>query len=129
MMREQKQSASRKARMPKPAAVATPAHSVLTRDNLETSMIRWAYLEEGPIAGHYITRLIGHGAVLDALESVAESMQSKPGVFDNDVAMVQTAWMNYQQFGSPGFPVSSASHIRDSLAASIEEVEIGEDEE
>lgn len=89
------------------------ATDILTRDNLEASMIRWAYTKEGPIAGHFIVSLVGHGAVLDALESVAESMQSKPNIFDNDVAMVQTAWTNYQMYGSPGFPISAASAMRD----------------
>lgn len=104
------------------------AHSVLTRDALEESMIRWAYLKEGPIAGHYITALVGQGAVLPALESVAESMQAYPDIFDDDVAMVQTAWMNFQNFGSPGFPISSASKLRDYITTSIEEVEMEEDD-
>lgn len=107
---------------------SAPPQFMLTRDNLETSMIRWAYMREGPIAGHLITHLVGHGAVLDALESVVESMQSKPNIFDDDVAMVQTAWVNYQTYGSPGFPVSTASTIRDYVQASISEVELDDDD-
>ena len=127
MMNEQKHTTSKKKTVRTSVAVS-PAHSTLTRDNLETSMIRWAYTKEGPIAGHFIVSLVGHGAVLDALESVAESMQSKPNIFDDDVAMVQTAWMNYQTYGSPGFPVSSASAIRDHMTSSIQEVEIDDEE-
>lgn len=116
-----------RSRKPKQLLTSSPALSMLTRDNLETSMIRWAFTREGPIAGRAIVELIGGGAVLDALESVAESMQSMPNIFDDDVAMVQTAWLNYQNFGSPGFPVSSASNVRDYMQSAITEVEIDDD--
>ena len=105
-----------------------PAAQILTRDGLEESMIRWAYSREGPIAGNYIVGLVGHGAVLEALEEVAASMQSKPNIFDDDVAMVQSAWMNFRHFGSPGFPVHTASSMRDMMASMIEEVEVEEDD-
>jgi hypothetical protein len=100
---------------------SSPAETLLTRSALETSMLRWAYTREGPIAGFFITGLIGHGAVLDALERVAESMAAQPRVFNDDVAIVQSAWINYQTFGSPGFPVSSASRLREYLQPPIDE--------
>lgn len=129
MMSEHETSKDKRTPEHKARRYRESVHSVLTRDALEESMVRWAYTREGPIAGHFITALVGQGAVLPALESVAESMQAYPNIFDDDVAMVQTAWANFQNFGSPGFPISSASDLRDYLTSSIAEVEVDDYEE
>lgn len=99
----------------------------LTRDRLESAMIRWAYTREGPIAGEFISALIGEGNLLSALPRVAESVNVVPSEIDDDVMLIVSAWHNYQQFGSPGFPVSTASSYRDMMQV-IDEVEIEEDE-
>jgi len=121
MMGEYTHKTSKTDKEPSRHSNPAPVTLTLTRDRLEASMIRWAYTREGIIAGNLIASLIGHGAVLNALERVSESMQATSDAVDDDVAMIQSAWMNYQQFGSPGFPVSTASVLRDQIQISLAE--------
>lgn len=87
---------------------SAPSEVSLTRTSLERAMIRWTYQQEGTIGGEYILGLVTAGEVIGALSRVSYSMERKEASFEhNDVALVWTAWMNFQNFGSPGFPLSS----------------------
>lgn len=80
----------------------------LTRQSLEVALMEWAGQHEGPIAQEYVMLLIASGEVLEALDRVASSMVHKKTLFsDNSACLIWTAWMNFQENGTPGFPLSS----------------------
>lgn len=79
----------------------------LTRKTLETAMVDWTKENEGPIAYEYVNLLLDSGEVLGTLDRVATSMQTKQASFsDNSSCLIWTAWMNMQEYGTPGFPLS-----------------------
>ena len=79
----------------------------LTREVLESAMMDWTKQNEGSIAYEYVGVLLNEGDVITALDRVATSMQIKQGVLnDNNSCLIWSAWMNLQQFGTPGFPLS-----------------------
>lgn len=84
----------------------------LTRENLEDALVGWALTREGLIAKEYILLLLMNGGVIEALDLVAKSMQHKKEQFkENDSCIVWTAWMNYQAFGTPGFPLTQSTPV------------------
>ena len=81
----------------------------LTRQSLEIALMEWAGQHEGPIAQEYIMLLVARGEVLEALDCVATSMVQKKSLFsDNPSCLIWAAWMNFQESGTPGFPLTSA---------------------
>ncbi len=79
----------------------------LTRPGLERAIMSWAKQYEGVIAHEAVSALIENGEVLQALNLTALSMQDKKQTFsDNNACLIWSAWMNYQEFGTPGFPLS-----------------------
>lgn len=82
----------------------------LTRQSLEVALMEWAGQHEGSIAQEYIMLLMASGEVLEALDRVATSMVHKKTMFsDNSACLIWAAWMNFQEIGTPGFPLSSIS--------------------
>jgi hypothetical protein len=78
----------------------------LTRPALERAMMDWTRHNEGPIGFEYIGTILESGDVLEALDRVAVSMQLKQTSFnDNDACLIWTAYMNMQEYGTPGFPI------------------------
>ena len=78
----------------------------LTRPVLEQAMMDWTKQNEGPIGFEYIGEILAEGDVLEALDRVAVSMQIKRATFnDTNACLIWTAYMNMQEFGTPGFPV------------------------
>jgi hypothetical protein len=86
---------------------ATPDTLTLTRESLEQAMMTWTKQHEGPIGYEYVGLLLSDGEVLEALDRVAVSMQVKQTSFcDNNACLIWSAWMNLQEFGTPGFPLT-----------------------
>jgi hypothetical protein len=86
---------------------ATPDTLTLTRESLEQAMMTWTKQHEGPIGYEYVGLLLSDGEVLEALDRVAVSMQVKQASFcDNNECLIWSAWMNLQEFGTPGFPLT-----------------------
>ena len=82
----------------------------LNRKRLEVAMANWAYHFEGPIAGEFITGLIGEGRLIEALKRVAASMEQLNASFElDDVMIVYTAWTNFNSYGSPGFALTGGA--------------------
>lgn len=82
----------------------------LTRESLEQAMMTWTKQHEGPIGYEYVGLLLSDGEVLEALDRVAVSMQVKQASFsDNNACLIWSAWMNFQEFGTPGFPLTRKS--------------------
>jgi len=78
----------------------------LTRDLLEQAMMTWTKQNEGPIGFEFIGTILAQGDVTEALSRVAVSMQIKQANFnDNNACLIWTAYMNMQEFGTPGFPI------------------------
>lgn len=78
----------------------------LTRPGLEHAMMSWTKQNEGPIGFEFIGSMLAQGDVLDALDRVATSMRIKQASFNDDNAcLIWTAYMNMQEYGTPGFPV------------------------
>jgi len=79
----------------------------LTRESLEQAMMTWTKQNEGPIGYEYVGILLSSGELLEALDRVAVSMQVKQASFhDNNSCLIWSAWMNLQEFGTPGFPLT-----------------------
>jgi len=84
----------------------TSTSLTLTRPALEQAMMEWTKKNEGPIGYEYMGILVHSGEVLEALERVAVSMQIKQANFeDNNACLIWTAYMNMQEYGTPGFPM------------------------
>lgn len=85
----------------------SPDTLTLTRESLEQAMMTWTKKHEGPIGYEYVGLLLSDGELLEALDRVAVSMQVKQAAFcDNEACLIWTAWMNLQEFGTPGFPLT-----------------------
>ena len=87
-----------------------PESLILTRGTLEVALLNYSLDHEGPLAQEYVALLLRSGEVLEALNKVAASMLYKKSTFsDNPSCLIWSAWMNYQEYGSPGFALSKSN--------------------
>ena len=95
---------------PRNTITQKPDTLFLTRDTLETALITYAKEQEGPIAQEFILLLITAGETLEALNKVASSMMyNQSNLTDNHSCLIWSAWMNYQEYGSPGFSLTKSN--------------------
>lgn len=94
-----------------PNPIYEPVESlVLTRGTLEIALLNYALDHEGPLAQEYVALLLQAGEVLEALQKTITSMLYKKSTFsDNPSCLIWTAWMNYQEYGSPGFTLTKGN--------------------
>jgi len=87
-----------------PAPIVKRTETLLTRPVLEQAMMDWTRQNEGIIGFEYIGMLIGSNSILEALDKVSNSMKIKQASFDdNNACLIWTAYMNMQEYGTPGF--------------------------